>query len=258
MTASIANYSSDNCKDMEIKISPTAEDLATSLAAEIAGMAERSAMKRKPFTIALSGGSTPGLLYNTIGKNYPLNAFWRYVHLFWGDERCVPPFDVDSNYGTAKGTLLDKIDIPPENIHRVHGEADPVSEAGRYSEIIRSNTRSLYKLPVFDLIILGLGGDGHTASIFPGDDYLVRSDKVCDIAKFPSTGQVRITITVPVINNADNIIFLVTGLNKSKVVADIIDKPGNLDYPAAFIEPSHGSLRWFLDTDAASMLSQWA
>jgi 6-phosphogluconolactonase len=241
-----------------IKISESQSELATELAGEIAEMIGRAAFRKAPLTIALSGGSTPRLLFSVLGDKYPGNTDWKYVHFFWGDERCVPPDDADSNYGMTKKTLLDKIKIPGSNIHRIKGEAPPDREAVRYSAEIKKITRTLNDLPIFDLIILGLGDDGHTASIFPGNRGLLFSEKICEVASHPLSGQQRVTITGPVINNADNIIFLVTGSGKAKIVADIIEKPGAVSYPAASIEPVHGTLKWYLDIDAASMLSQWA
>ena len=248
-----------SCKmDTVIKISLSPAQLAADLAKEISEMAAAASASKRPLTIALSGGSTPDLLFSELAEKHGEATDWNYVHFFWGDERCVPPGDDESNYGMARKTLLSRISVPEQNIHRIRGENDPEAESLRYAGEIMGKTRLRNNLPVFDLIILGLGGDGHTASIFPGDkDSLVTGD-ICAVARHPSTGQYRITLTARVINNADNIVFLVTGSNKAQIAAEIIERPGILDYPAAFIEPSHGILKWYLDTDAASMLSQWA
>jgi 6-phosphogluconolactonase len=241
-----------------INISENPHDLAAGLAGELSEMINRAAFRKRPVTIALSGGSSPRLLFSTLGDNYSANTDWNYVHFFWGDERCVPPDDAESNFGATKIALLDKIKIPRANIHRIKGEAVPEREAVRYSGEIKKIVRSGNNLPVFDLIILGLGEDGHTASIFPQNRELLFSDKIYEVAVHPLSGQKRVTITGPVINNADKIVFLVTGAGKAKIVADIIEKPGEVSYPAAAIEPSHGILKWHLDLEAASMLSQWA
>jgi 6-phosphogluconolactonase len=244
--------------DTLIKISPSPHELANEFAGEIAVMAQKAFLRKKNFTVALSGGSTPNLLFNILGSGLHENTTWDYVHFFWGDERCVSPDDEESNFGMAKKLFFDKIEIPAGNIHRISGENDPEEELKRYSEEIKSVVRNQNGLPVFDLIILGLGGDGHTASIFPGNENLLTSESICAVAVHPSSGQKRITLTGRVINNADIIVFLVTGSNKAPVVADIIEKQGVVDYPAAGIEPVHGTLRWYLDINAASMLSQWA
>ncbi len=241
-----------------IKISETLPDLAEELAAEISGMINRAAGRRNAFNIALSGGSTPKLLYSVLGDIYGKTTDWKHVHIFWGDERCVPPDNEESNYRMSRLALLDKIDIPESNIHRIRGEASPEREAVRYAGEIKKITGSFKDLPMFDLIILGLGEDGHTASIFPAGRELLFSEKICEVASHPVSGQKRVTLTGPVINNALNIAFLVTGTAKANVVAEIIEKPGAVSYPAALIEPVHGTLKWYLDLDAASMLSQWA
>jgi len=244
--------------DTILKISNSQSQLASELAAEIASLIRKAAASGKPVTIALSGGSTPKLLFSVLAVRYGEELPWEFAHFFWGDERCVPPHDPESNFGVASKIFLEKIIIPHSNIHRVIGEDDPEREAARYSEEILEFTRLRHGLPVFDLIILGLGDDGHTASIFPGQTELLSSEKICSVAVHPVTGQRRITITGPVINNAETVIFLVSGANKAEIVADIIEKPGVTDYPAASVEPADGVLKWYLDIDAASMLGQWA
>jgi len=240
----------------EIKIFTSPEELAERFAEKLIGMINDSNAKEKPFTIALSGGITPKLLFSVLGDHFSDSISWEYVHFFWGDERCVPPDDPESNFRMTKKSLLDKIKIPLENIHRIMGEKDPDEEAARYSNEIVSFTREVKKLPAFDLIILGLGEDGHTASIFPGNSKLLNSDKVCEVAVHPVSFQKRITITGKVINNAKHIVFLVTGANKADVVSAIIGKKRVFDYPAAYIEPQSGVLNWYLDNAAAAMIDK--
>jgi 6-phosphogluconolactonase len=226
---------------MTIKIFPTPFKLAERFAEELIRMVKESADKRRTFTIALSGGSTPKLLFSVLGERF-LNS--------------VPPDNSDSNFGMTDKVFLEKIKIPPENIHRIKGEKDPEEEAVRYSDEIARFTGERGGLPLFDLIILGLGEDGHTASIFPGNNMLLNSEKICDIAIHPLSFQKRITITGNVINNAENVIFLVTGAHKAKVVSDIIERRGTVDYPAAHIEPQQGILQWYLDDAAAKMIDK--
>lgn len=244
--------------DTVIKISQSQEELARDLARELADTINSAGDNKKLLNIALSGGGTPRLLFSILADHFSDSISWEYVHFFWGDERCVPPEDPESNYGMTKKKLFDWINIPSGNIHRIFGENLPEQEAFRYSNEIGSFTRKREGLPVFDLIILGLGEDGHIASIFPGRTDLFASGNICEVTLHPSTGQKRITITGKVINNADLIIFLVTGSSKAEMVSAIIENPGITDYPAASIEPVHGTLKWYLDADAASMLSQWA
>jgi 6-phosphogluconolactonase len=241
--------------DKILKIYPDPYLLAENFAMEFIHMVNESAGKNQPFTVALSGGSTPELFFSILAGNFGGSVPWRYVHLFWVDERCVPPDNAESNFGMTREKLLDKIEIPSLNIHRIRGEEDPVQEAARYSEEISGNTGKRDGMPLFDLIILGLGEDGHTASIFPGHLDLLQSDKTCEIALHPSTHQRRITLTGKIINNADRVIFLVTGTKKAEIVEKMLKKdPTAKNYPATFIVPVYGHLTWFIDKEAAVLL----
>ncbi|MFY0600656.1 MAG: 6-phosphogluconolactonase [Cyclobacteriaceae bacterium] len=203
------------------------------------------------FHVALSGGSTPKILFDFISQNLASEFDWSKIHLWWGDERCVPPTDSDSNYKMTKERLIDHISIPESNVHRVLGENTPKEEAMRYAEEIEKAIPSQNSLPQFDLILLGMGDDGHTASIFPHEIELLNSKQTCDVAVHPESGQNRITITGDTLNNASNIVFLVTGANKKEKIQSIFTKVGGyLDYPAAHIKPSEGNLFWFMDKAA--------
>ena len=236
---------------MEIKVFDHVEDLTELVSLEI-----QKAAEEKEITLALSGGSTPVALFKHLSKNYKDEINWKNIKFFWGDERCVPPNNKESNYGTAYKTLLKNINLHEEQVFRIKGEDDPQEEAVRYSGIITNNVKPENGLPKFDIIMLGLGEDGHTASIFSKDMELINSDKICETAVHPETGQQRITITGRTINNAEKIFFLVTGKNKSEVLYNIFRKSGNYkNYPASFINPPNGKLSWFLDKEAASKLS---
>jgi 6-phosphogluconolactonase len=241
--------------DKIVKIFPDPYSLAKEFAEEMIYLIELSAQKSKPFSVALSGGSTPEILFTLLSENYAKSVFWQIVHVFWVDERCVPPDDSESNYGMARRKLLCNIDIPLSNIHRIKGEQDPENEVLRYSEEISKFTEKRDGLPLFDMIILGVGEDGHTASIFPGNRELINSDKICDVAIHPVTMQKRITLTGQIINNADFIAFLVTGKQKEKVVEKLFKKSMDTqDLPASYIEPIYGQLSWFLDQEAGNLL----
>jgi 6-phosphogluconolactonase len=230
-------------------------ELAMIFAREIAGMIAESANREIPFSIALSGGSSPELLYSVLGDRFSDSVKWDNVCFFWGDERCVPPDHPDSNYGMTRNALLGKIKIPSANICRVRGEDDPAQEAIRYSQVITEHTGRRSGLPIFDLIILGLGEDGHTASIFPENMSFLNSEKICEVAFHPASLQKRITITGRVINNAVKIVFLVTGKKKAGIVEEIINnKSSALNFPASWIVPANGELLWMIDKDAASCL----
>lgn len=241
--------------DKIVKIFRDPYALAKEFAEEMIYLIEQSAQKSKPFSVALSGGSTPEILFTLLSENYAKSVFWQFVHVFWVDERCVSPDDSESNYGMTRRKLLCNIDIPSTNIHRIKGEEYPENEAIRYSEEISKFTEKRDGIPLFDLMILGLGEDGHTASIFPGHEELINSDKICDVACHPVTLQKRITLTGRVINNADFIAFLVTGKKKEKVVEKIFKKSiDTQNLPASYIVPIHGRLSWFLDRDAGGLL----
>jgi 6-phosphogluconolactonase len=210
---------------------------------------------KEKFFLALSGGTTPKVIFQTLVRDFKKKIEWNKVHFFWGDERCVPPDHSESNYGMAKEYLLDHIDIPVENIYRIKGEDNPDNEAERYSNEIKKYLPEVNGLPQFDAAMLGLGEDGHTASIFPDQLKLLSSDKICETAIHPSTKQKRITLTGKVINNSGEIYFLVTGKKKSIIVKKILNKKNNyLKFPASHINPFNGELFWFLGDEAASEL----
>lgn len=238
-----------------LKIFPTPEELVHSFADDLVNFIKEAIENQHIVTIALSGGSTPKLLYTLLADKYSCSVDWQKVHFFWGDERCVPPDDIESNYGTAYRLFLSKINIPAANIHRIRGEDDPEMEAARYSTELINNVSTRDGLPAFNLIILGVGDDGHTASIFPGNLRLMDSEKVCEAAIHPVSGQKRVTITGRVINNADWITFLVTGLNKSNIVEDILGQHEiAVNYPASHIVPVHGNVSWILDKRAGKYI----
>jgi 6-phosphogluconolactonase len=210
---------------------------------------------RDSLYIAISGGSTPRLLYEIVSQDFSTALDWSRVHFFWVDERCVPANDPESNYGTANSALFSKIAIPHENLHPIHGTEDPLNEIVRYTGEILSIVPCNKNFPVFDLILLGLGNDGHTASIFPGQLNLFETNSICTVTQHPETKQKRITLTGPVINNASEIVFLVTGNQKAEKVKSIIhDEIESLHFPAKKIVPVNGNLSWYLDKDSAYLI----
>lgn len=234
-----------------IKIFEDKSEIAVSFCNELMNLSQ----PKEKFCVALSGGSTPKIIFQTLAKDFRSKINWNKIHLFWGDERCIHPDDEESNYGMTKKYLLDFIDIPKKNVHRIIGEKDAESEAKRYSEEIRDIVSSENGMPSFDLVMLGLGDDGHTASIFPNQSHLINSEKICEVAVRPSGNQKRITLTGRVINNALLIKFLVAGASKASILKKIlVDK--NKIYPAEFIQPVHGKLIYFVDSDAARLLNR--
>ncbi len=238
---------------MELKTYQDSTAVATGFADYLTDLIRK---KDGPVFIALSGGSTPKLLFALLAEApYQSAIDWKKVHLFWGDERCVAPDHDDSNYKMTREQLLSKIDLPEKNVHRVLGENDPEEEAKRYSLEITRILPQENTLPVFDLIMLGMGDDGHTLSIFPHEMELLASDKICAVATHPSSGQKRVTLTGKVANNALNIAFLVTGKNKAEKIQEILKKQKDWKkYPASYINPENGHLYWYLDQDAAALI----
>jgi 6-phosphogluconolactonase len=239
-----------------IHIFPDAAEMAKALAAEMANEINNAASSGRKLSVALSGGSTPKLLFSDLADFYSGTIEWNNVQFFWGDERCVPPNDPESNYGVARKLLFEKIPIPEQNIKRIIGENDPLEEALRYASVIKNNLDSNNGWPVFDLMILGMGEDGHTASIFPGREDMFSSDEICMVATHPVTRQKRITITGNVINNSKKLIFVVSGKNKAGILSVIMEGNNSATYPAGLVKPVSGNLHWYIDREAAERISK--
>ncbi len=200
------------------------------------------------YHIALSGGETPSLLYQLLAEKYRKLIPWGKIHFWWSDERMVSPDSPESNFKLANDLLFSRIKIPEHHIHRIRGEADSLEEVKRYEAEIRSLLPMRNQIPLFDLILLGLGTDGHTASIFPGQLHLFETDRLVEISMHPITSQVRITFTGKLLNSSWKIAFLVTGKAKSTVLSQIIHHHKGAEiFPAAHIHPK-GELHWFIDS----------
>jgi 6-phosphogluconolactonase len=228
------------------------------LSLAFAGMLLRDIDRIAPdqyYSIALSGGSTPLLLFRYLSENFAERIDWERLLIFWGDERCVPPDSDESNFKMAYENLLQNVPIPETNIFRIRGEEDPKEEARLYSDLVRANISFFNEVPQFDLILLGLGNDGHTASVFPDSIRLFDSYSLFDVSVKPDTKQKRITATGRLINNALKVLFIVTGKDKAETVAKIIEKKeGWEQFPAARVKPVLGQLIWMLDENAAGKL----
>lgn len=204
------------------------------------------------FHIALSGGSTPALMFDLWAKEYKEVTPWERVKIYWVDERCVPPESADSNYGLAYSLLLGLVPIPARNVFRIRGEAPPLEEAERYSALVEEQLPRQDGYPVFDVVILGAGDDGHTSSIFPGQEDLLSSDKIYVVSHHPVSGQTRIALTGRPILAAKNVIFLITGEKKAKVVEKMYQP--ELDGPASYVAHQARHVELFLDEEAATGL----
>jgi 6-phosphogluconolactonase len=210
--------------------------------------------KEGPFFWALSGGSTPKLLFKILAEDYKDKIDWHRIHFFWGDERCVPHDDPESNYGEVKALLFDHVPVVQSQIHAVDTTKSPEEAAKAYGDLmVQLMPSNPAGLPILDLNMLGMGGDGHTASIFPANmDELLTDPRVCAVATHPDSGQKRVTMTGPVLNASDEVAFLITGSGKTQRTAQILNQePGADKFPVAHIKPSSGKLLWFLDSAAA-------
>ena len=246
---------------VELRRLSTPQELFQAAAEEVIHAATDAIAQRGRFTIALSGGSTPKNLYTLIAANASTSLPWNQMFFFFGDERHVPPDDPESNYRMAKETLLSKAPIPAANIFRVPTEN---SDAASVAEAYEQTVRKFFALkpgefPRFDLILLGLGPDGHTASLFPGTAALTEKSRIVVANWVEKLKTNRITFTLPVLNAARCVAFLVSGVDKAAPLHEVLEcnSPGE-KYPAKLVHPNHGKLIWFVDRAAASELSQAA
>jgi 6-phosphogluconolactonase len=238
----------------EIMVYADAAELAREAARRFARMAEAFVGDVGRFTVALSGGSTPKAMFEILAAEpFASSLPWRSIYFFWGDERCVPPDHPDSNYRMAYETLLSKVPIPRENIFRIPAEdEDHERAATSYSESIR---KFFAGEPHFDLVFLGMGTDGHTASLFPGTAALRVHDRIAVANYVEKLQSWRITLTADTINRARNVIFLVAGEDKAPALKQVIEGQRNSEkYPSQLIGPFYGALLWMIDEAAASLL----
>jgi 6-phosphogluconolactonase len=226
------------------------EGLAGHAAGLILNAADEFIKQRGQFTIALSGGNTPRMVFEHFQGNVRIDGpKW---HIFWSDERCVPPDDPESNYRMARESFLDHVPIPPENIHRLRGESDPAPEAARYEADIRQTVLG-DPLPRFDLILLGMGDDGHTASLFPGTEALKETERLVVANYVPQKSSWRLTFTYPLINAAHDVLILVSGASKAERLHAVLHlAPGETPYPINGVTNIY--TRLMVDRDAAPFL----
>jgi len=233
-----------------IEILPDADTLLSRAAEVFIRLANEAISIKGSFSVALSGGSTPRLVYAELVKA-PLD--WHKVHFFWGDERCVPPDHPESNYRMAADSLLNHIAVPSENVHRIQGEFPAKAAAKQYED----NLHQMFTtdLPRIDLILLGLGSDGHTASLFPGSSALQeRTHWVAPVPhSIPPPPLVdRVTLTLPAINAAAQIVFLVSGADKTGILASVLHNPSwKTQFPVQAVNPTSGHLLWLIDEGAS-------
>jgi len=247
----------------ELQIFPDGEKLIQAAAEHIIKITSQGIAENGRVAIALSGGSTPRPLYTLLASEaYSQSVDWPKVHLFWGDERCVPPDSPESNYRMARETLLNAVRIPASNVHRIHGEENPEKAAAAYEEELRTffgvNATDGSLRQGFDLILLGMGDNGHTASLFPGSP-AVNEKKRWVMAQYVEVVSMwRITLTPVVINSAKDILFIVSGAEKAERLHDVLKGPFQPEVlPAQIIKPARGRLLWLVDKAAAGRLERF-
>ncbi|SPF47075.1 6-phosphogluconolactonase [Candidatus Sulfotelmatobacter kueseliae] len=242
---------------VEIRTLATPQDLSAAAAEEVVRAANEAVAERGRFAIALSGGSTPRNLHTLLATNARTSLPWDRAFFFWGDERHVPPTDPESNYRMADETLLSKIPVAPAHVFRIPAEnPDAAAAAGAYEQTLRKFfALEPGQFPRFDLILLGMGPDGHTASLFPGTAALEEKSHLVVANWVEKFKTCRITLTLPVLNAARCVVFLVSGTDKAPALHAVLqsDEPGE-QYPAKLVRPTDGKLIWLVDRAAASGL----
>jgi len=241
---------------MSIIVEPDANALSRKGADIFIQVAAESVALRGRFVVAISGGSTPRPLHRLLREEpYRSKIPWSRTHIFWVDERCVPVDDPASNYGLARVDFIDKIPIPGDQIHPMSVDLVPEEGATAYQrELVHYFQSQPSKIPVLDFICLGIGTDGHTASLFPDQSALSEKEQLIIAVKGGNPYVSRLTMTFPLINHAREIVFLVSGQGKAPILKAILEGPPDR-FPAQMIQPLNGRLTWLLDQEAASLLS---
>src|SRR5262249_8311944 len=229
-----------------LEVYGTAGDLFHAAAYKVASILSNCLQKQTSCSVALSGGSTPKRLYELLAQGEGGHIDWNRVQVFFSDERNVPPIDAESNYGMAKEALFASGLVPEGNIHRIKGELAADAAAQEYEDDIKTALDD----SVFDLILLGLGPDGHTASLFPDSPALNENQKLVAGNRVEKLNSERITFTYPLLNRAASVLFLASGTDKSKIARAVLNGEG--DYPSQRVKPTNGELIWMLDKDSAA------
>ena len=245
-----------------IRVFPDAEALTEAAADLVVLRANAAITSRGRFALVLSGGSTPQGLYRRLASaKYVDRIDWACVHLYWGDERCVPPADAASNYRLAREALIDHVPIPQAHVHRIRGEGDPAVAAEEYERMLHAMVRDARgddpSQSAIDLVLLGLGSDGHTASLFPGEP-AVRESSRWVVAQYLARNDMwRVTLTLPALNSARSAIFLVVGADKAPALGSALGEPASDDsLPAQRVRPSGDAPLWMVDRAAAQCLAR--
>ena len=238
---------------MNLSVYNSKEELSEALASWISDLIKKTLESEEFFTLALSGGETPQLLYKKLAEGYKEKIDWKRVHIFWGDERAVPFDDDRNNSKMAFDNLLNHVNVPKSQIHKIRVDIEPLFAVKDYENVLQTYFRNTEKS--FDLILLGIGDDGHTLSIFPGSSLTGDLDNWVNAVYNEKQKMYRITLMPSIVNKASYIAFMVTGKNKSEILYRIIEGPHEPNvFPAQLIKPGTGEVHWFLDKAAAERL----
>lgn len=239
----------------EIRIFKNLEELSLDAAERFVARAARSIAERGQFLVALNGGGTPTRLFQLLASDDRDKVDWSKTHIFWGDERLVPADDSESSYGQALQLFLSHVPIPENNIHPINGRLEPKVAVADYASELKKFAAPPLEFPRFDLVYLGMGEDGHTASLFPGSPLDVTDTVIAVTAQYQDRPAQRVTLTPLVFNQARVIAFMVTGEKKARTLAEVLSARYNPElYPAQRIEPKDGKVIWLVDEEAASKL----
>ena len=242
----------------KLRVFPDRETLSFAAAHHFLSVGQAAIMRRGRYMVAFSGGTTPRLLFQRLGSPRMQDALdWDAVNIFWGDERCVPPDDAESNYRMAREVLLDHLPIPASNVHRFMTEMPPEEAALQYREELQASfgLPDESTPPVFDMLLLGLGNDGHTASLFPETSVLDEQEHWTAAVYVEKLAAWRVTLTPVVLNAARDVLFLVSGESKADILREVLaGNEGDVKYPAQMVQPASKRLYWFVDSKAAQAL----
>ena len=239
----------------EVRVFQNLEFLSYAAAQLFLDQAEQSIKDRGRFLVALTGGSTPECLFQLLAEDKSGKIDWNKTHTFWGDERCVQPDDPESNYRMARELLLRRVNIPDANVHRIEGELGPLEASKNYARVLEQFASPPFQWPRFDLVLLGMGEDGHTASLFPGSPVEALGPVEAVTAHYQDRPAERVTLTPPVFNTARLVLFMAVGGNKALTLSKVLSDTHQPQlYPAQRIEPKDGKLIWLIDEAAASKL----
>jgi 6-phosphogluconolactonase len=246
--------------DKLVRVFATLDELYQAAADHFAEVVKQAVRSRGEVFVTLSGGGTPQRLFQLLARPpYQISIPWDVIHFYWGDERCVPPEHPESNFGQVKKILLDRVPVRLENIHRVNGELTPEKAAENYLRQLAKNGTAEQPWPKMDYTLMGMGADGHTASLFPRKEN--PEEKISPVitvsAEYEGRPAERVTLTPEVFNTSRNVVFLVTGADKATALSAVLNEPFDpINFPAQRIQPASGTLTWMVDSLASRLINK--